>query len=331
MKNTESFWNWQGNHLYWPSYSKWIAFAIAFIGLLLIFVFKKQIKQFNQNRKGKKSLFIFKDGDEMLRWFGVFMLAYTFAKIGIYEANDYPFKWEHLMLHICRIHFMIMMIFLVIKKKELIKYSTYISMMGAFFAIWFGQIDYGLNVAPNGTALTLKGQLLIDNDFTFYHQGWDNFFFYDFYFIHLFIILFPVYVWTANSYKITTVNLHRSQLIYIVGIVLIWVFNIISSYMPMEWWANNWYIGPDAHNDFNEAIGWFSGWPQNLPSYLIIGIATSMIFHMIWIGQSCLEFNFSKKFLSVKKNENWKLFTSAYNKKLLKNVFFIKDKKQINK
>lgn len=296
MKNKHSFWSWQGNELDWPSYSKWIVIAITLFLLLLIWLFKKQIRSFFSKKEERV-------WDTRLQWFGLFLFAFQVFKLILYIVYDYPIKWELLWLHICRIHMILISMFLIFKKKQLIKYIVYISTMGALFAMWFGDQSWSEIVGKN------KENIFVQNGFTFYHVGADNFFFWDFFAFHISIVVIPIILWTAFGWKIKTAYLYRAAIVYALGIIAIWSLNAaLAQTSDIRWWANNWYIGMDKANDYSDALGVLSAWPQNLFAYLIIGVFVMHLFHYIWILQAS------------NRKQLWREYKDGY-KNIVKNIF----------
>lgn len=271
MKNTHSFFSWQGNNLDWPPYTKWIVFSIIILLFICLYIFRNKIRS---NKEGK----IFKNKIIFYRFVGSVGLIYMIIKLIIYIVGDYPLYWENLQLHICRIHFIIMMIFLIIGKPRLIMYTTFISSVGAIGAIYFGDMSQ-----EHLTNSPLKKIIFDNNNIKFYNVGADNFFFYDFFIFHIMLIMIPVFMWTKYEWRMSTVNKYRTIIIYIAGILLMWTFNIISKSFSDEWKANNWYIGPDEHNDYSNVLGWLSGWPQNLFSYILLGVFFIFILNFIYV------------------------------------------------
>lgn len=275
MKNVHSFFSWQGNQLDWPSYSKWIVLGITLLLLVLIWVFKNKIKAFFKRKEEKV-------WDTRLAWLGAITLVFQVFKLILYVIYKYPLHWELLWLHICRIHMIVICVLLIIKKKELIKYVVYISTMGALFAMYFGTQSW------DGVAQETNKEVIFKNyGYTFYHVGVDNFFYWDFFLFHITLVILPIILWTGFGWKIKTVNLYRTAIVYILGITLIWSLNVaFAQASDIRWWANNWYIGTDKANDYSDALGIISAWPQNLFAYLAIGVAIMHVFHYIWIVQS---------------------------------------------
>lgn len=319
MKNKHSFWSWQGNYSIWWPQTKWVVFGITLLLLILIFVFKDKIKKSHTNNT--KSIMNLYTGnyDLIYRWIGGIILAMQFLKLFLYISGGYPLYWEHFMLHICRIHIFIIAIFMIINKKEMIKYVVYISTFGAILAIQFGEISA---FAIEGT---LKEEIFNKHNIEFYDVGVDNFFYYDFFLLHIFIIVGPIYLWTGYSWKIQTHKFYRSILFYWAGILFMWMTNWLSTYIPaQEWHSNNWYIGTNEVNYYYDALGILSTWPYNLFFITIIGTAFSHLGHLIYILQSNVKFNNWK--FSIEKSGIWSEFIMSYNKNLFKDIFNIKNK-----
>lgn len=295
MKNVHSFFSWQGNQWDWPAYSKWIVLGITFALLLLTWIFKKQIRAFFKRHDEQKM-------DKWLSYLGVFLFAFQVFKLILYVVGDYPLRWELLWLHICRIHMLIIAVLLMARKKEYIKFITYISTMGAIAAMWFGTQTWSSIVGEN------KEAIFVNEGIKFYHVGVDNFFFWDFFVFHISIVMIPVVLWTGFGWKLKTVNLYRTALIYAAGIIFIWLFNwALTQSTDNRWWANNWYIGMDKANDFKHALGVLSAWPQNLFAYLILGIVVLHVSHYVWILQSSDRKQLWKDYISGYKNIHKKL------------------------
>lgn len=320
MKNVRSFWSWQGNNLEWWPYTKWVVYGLIIVLLILIFIFKDKIKHNHiTNKRGIMNLY-FKSYDTFYRVIGWVIIAAQFLKLLLYLLGGYPLYWEHLMFHICRIHMFAIGILLILNKKELLKYITYISILGALLAIQFGEISWN---TVNG----IKKELFEKHNIQFYGAGADNFFYYDFFLLHIMIIVIPVYLWTAYSWKLETHKLYRSILFYWAGILFMWLTNWLSIYIPdKEWWSNNWYIGRNEVNFYHNALGYLSSWPGNLIFITLLGTAVSHLFHLVWIGQTYIKY---KNFRLVRiESITWTTFRDSYNKKLIYNIFH-KEKQEV--
>lgn len=291
MKNTRSFWSWQGNNLDWPSYTKWITLGIIMILLVIIYFCRNKLRA--KFASDKKVLW-FKNMDNFLVFVGIVGIIYQFAKMGLYMAGGYPLYWEHLMLHMCRIHFLAMMFMLAIRKKEWIKYIAFLAIGTAIFGFMFGN-------QAKGSIVGTKLQAFNKHGLDFYGVGADNFFFYDFFIFHIIIIILPVIFWVGNRWKLSTLDFYKVLVVYSGVAIIIWFTNwMTGEYAPLEWKMNNWYMGIDKVNEQKNALGPLSNWPFNLLSFSFFGLLMAHVFQLAAIG------------LSKDRKQEWKDFKDGY-------------------
>jgi len=316
MKNQHHFFNWQGNKLEWQTYFPWIFLGIALVIWVILFFTKDKIKK--RFDRGGKFLW-FKSDETLWRAVGIIGLAFTLFRTIFYASTKYPLYWTNFNLHLCRIHVMIVFSLMAIGKFRWIKYITYVSTMGVIAGFYFGSetsdivnnhdvysTSWDTAKATPGYEHKIMDELLYKDKFQFFSVGPDNWWLYDFVFAHLSITFFPIFIRIAYGQKFTSKELNIMQLSYIFGIIVIWSLNSITDQLSdPHWRMNNWYIGDSNANDNIDTLGWLSGWPQNVFTYTFLGIATTYVFHFLWMFLDKFHFFTNNKIVTISKSKHW--------------------------
>lgn len=287
--------------------------------MILALFFTKDLIKARFDRQGK--LLWFKTDTALWRFVGAVGLAFAFFRTLMFAITKYPLYWTNLNIHICRIHIMLVFGLMIIGKFKLIKYITYISVFASLAGFYFGtEISEIVNTYANsgktwdqavsafsGYSPKVLDELIFKDGFTFYNVGFDNWWLYDFVFAHLAIIFFPIFIRIAYGQKFSAKELHIMQLGYMLTFLLMWLTNALTDVYSSSpnWKMNNWYVGMKNANDYTDALGILSGWPQNLFAYSIIGVIMIYAMHFLWMYLDKFHFFTNGKIIEIQKSKHW--------------------------
>ena len=276
-------------------FTPWVKFVIipiGFIILAMIFIFKTKIKKvFDGKLSNEKHLLKWK----VIGYLGIF---YTISRMMLMFVGGYPLRWEIIPLHVCRLLILLIFIFLAAGKVEWTKYLIFLSVIGFSLGMYFNyEAADQINSMTNGKGyikdnvyidfktgkrenIDILQKIMLEKGLTFYSVGLDNFYWYDVIFAHLTILILPIFIWTAYSFKFNVIEFHRMQVIISMLLAGFWLLNIGANLIPSKSWKSNyWYIGLNENNDHYLALGKLSSWPQNIFTYWMLGVVfTSLIY-----------------------------------------------------
>ena len=339
--------------VHWPNY---VAVVFGFVLIIMIFIFKNKIK--DRFKRGGKFLYIFKSDIAMWQTIGIIGLTMLGVRMILIWSYSYTLYWEGLGLHMCRSIITVLFLFMAFRKIELVKYISTLAIIGFVIGLWFNGLNsdlvsdardskgfpinfkplnhnitsvkdmYNVNQWVNNGSIhiaTLREKLMLSDGDQFLNLGPDNYFYYDAFIAHYAILLFPIFIWTAYSFKMTTAQFHRMQIGIITFVIVIWTVNVLTNYSSDPHWRSNyWYFGMDANNEQSDTWGAFNAWPQNLFTYLGAGILTTFVFQYIYIFQDKIILQKNLKFIKIIPSKNWEMFKSGYSKgfkHLVKDIF----------
>ena len=262
--NKKGFFSWQGNNLEYTMIGNYIVVTIIILSLATSIIFKKGIITFFSKYNSNKVFF--KNINFWLQGLGFFMILMWSSRIVILNIYKYPFYFEHIGFHLCRMHFILISFFLVFRKKEWLRYILYISFV---FSI------VGLAGDTKATAKELNdvNGIYYQKNIKFYNAGPDTYFYYEYLLTHIFTGIVPVVVSVGIYKKITTTNFYRMILVYIFLSILMFTINTFSDFSKIRGWRSNyWYMGRDRNNNFKDFVGPLTKWPQNILFYSLSGI-----------------------------------------------------------
>ena len=172
-------------------------------------------------------------------------------------------------------------------------------------------------------------RLMFADGITFYHAGYDNYFIYDTYLAHIALLLVPLWYFISRKQRVSVIEFHRLQLAFFTIVIVMWVLNIILAASPDQHWRSNfWFIGKNEYNDMHSALGPLSAWPQNIITYILLGVVFTITFHYMFMIGDKYEFFKDGKFVTKSKSKNYALTKQEYKdmgfKTLMKRVFLFK-------
>lgn len=271
----QGFWSIYGNQMsYWKP-SGYIVIVISLLLITAIYFKRNNIVAFN--KRASKNIG-FKNIDRIYQIIGFIGIVYVILRTIWFIQVDYINKWELLNLHLCRLHLLLVFMFLAFKKKELNRFVAYIALAGGMIGVGFGS----LYVSPE--KLSESGSIYSLHGITRYDAGFDSAIYWDFTIPHLLVMVLPIYFWIASGKKLTTSNVNIVMTFYFIAAISLWIINFVTSRLPWsEWRMNNWYMGTDINNPFKNMLGKLSAWPQNLLTYPTIGFIIFITFHHIYL------------------------------------------------
>lgn len=304
--------DWRGNKVTFEQ-SRWLYFTIIGIvvfSILLVWIYKQKITQYFANTttilKIKNRHF------EIL--VGISIMVATLIRIIILEIGDYILKWEYIPLHFCRFFFISLGYILIFDKKHWIKYFGIFSIMGGIIALSFGFLGYSKEFADIDLAYPETRNVLSANRQPGFNWGYDTVHWWDYLFMHLFVIVAPVIIWrsVANSIYISKKSAIYSALSLSIFAVFIFFLNfIVSIFNPPVWFEPNWfYLGKSGIN----TLGILTKWYYSIFTMIILGNIANFIFIIFYFLQDKIEFvnketSFWKiKKIKLKKSNTWLLF-----------------------
>lgn len=334
FKNQHGFWSWQGNYASWHNYYLYIAFAITIIALLLISMFRFKIRNWWSNKQ--RWFFVFKKEDHFWRFIGFLIVLVQIIRLIFFL--DYVNRWELLSLHLCRLHILVLGLMLMFKLKNKVKFMMIMASIGVIFAFVFGNLSTGdkfneimadpanankawtWDQVVNIKELSHTEKLMLVHGFKFYNVGPDNFFFWEYFFAHMAIVIIPAFIWVANHQKMSLKEFFAMQLVYLGLAIMAWGFDwATAGLQDTRWNANLWYIGTNADNDMSSALGWLSAWPQNLITYAgVLGVIVTWTLYMIINLFSNLVWFEEGKIVRVKHSQQWIWFKRDFRKIVLR-------------
>lgn len=255
----KGFWSWQGNNLPWV---KWgtahlIGVSIPILLMFLIWIFKSSIRKNFQNK------------DNLFFWVGIVTLFFFFLNRLLMIISGYPFEWEWVPFHLCRMSILLYGIFLVTKKTHLIKYVAFWSIGGSVAGLTL--IDMGNIVDPT------TGHVYVRS------IGPDNYFWWDYFLAHGFGFVCPVFFWTVKGFKMNYKEFWISSGILLglsfLAFFIDWIFAGYS--------VNYFFLGKSSsfYLPLPGGAGVIADWPWRIISYSILGIAFTHALWLFWLLQ----------------------------------------------
>ncbi|MBN3534523.1 TMEM164 family acyltransferase [Mycoplasma procyoni] len=304
-------------------------FGVVMFILILSWLFKSKIQAYFNSDPNKKYLFKTLSKDNLFVVIGVFAFAFNLLRIILIGVWDYPWKYEMLPLHLCRLLLVTTSLIFIFKRAYFVKYFSIVAFWGAVAAFVFANIG----VIPE----YVKSDIIYNNiqpDSPLYKNaglnlGYDNMLYWDFILAHSFVLYVPVLAHFAYKEKsfIDLRSILIGTFVLTVAAVVIfflnWIFNAIgnSSSNPkvkIALDANWFYLGQEGIG----SLGKLSRWPQSLFFIPLIFAVLVAISYLGLIAINLFEIQFNKYFLPVS------VQTKSYASDLkirIKNSNFFKD------
>ncbi|WP_416737960.1 YwaF family protein [Mycoplasmopsis meleagridis] len=289
-----------------PKIVFYIFSVIAVLILFLVWFLHNLIYRNYQNREKiiglNKNVFMF--------LFGAFTIVGMFARSFILAINKYPYLWEILPLHLCRLMILFTAICLLINKQKWVKYFLPFSILGALLALFM----------PDMVKVQEQKVLLV---------GYDNFYYWDYILAHYYALIVPsiIYAINKNNYEFKD-TLTTFVIFFILGTVMFLInyFTNVNSFVKENWKSNYFYLGTNEYNTLSELFGHYSHWPLNYVIYVLVIIVYILLYVFLFWAQSNFFIDKEEKkwIFKIAKNEEWEnykqsVFNFFKNKKKLTN------------
>lgn len=302
----KSWYSWKGNQISWEDSTSivYIIFALTIIASILIWIYGQKIRLFFaedrryfKNKISRATLF---------RIMGFIGLTIMMIKLTMWIAQDWPWKWEFLHLHMCRSFALVVCFLLIFNKIEKVKYIAFYAILGAILGILFSnaKITPEFQAGERQYFGYAEGTEAWNNaGFTW---GWDNFYFYEFLWLHNFLILSVVFMSVVGGEKarVNLVVFYRSAFFILMSAIIIffanWIMNAISQNLSksnqVAWDANWIFLGKEGIGTF----GKYSRWPFSIVTLPIAFLLGVHIFFLTYSWLTSIEFYFETP-------KSWKL------------------------
>ena len=260
------FFGFLGNHLSYTIYDKVFWIILTIICLFLIMVFKSKLASWYYKKDHKKDHIIL----------GILFLCMNFSSRIIYWVGGYPHYWELLPFNLCRFTFLLLGIFLVINKPDLIKWIVIPMFFGASIAIMAGALDSNsqfnwLNHKPK--------------PFPVYSDGIDNYFYWDYYITHLVLVISAVGLWSVRKWKFSVKDMLCFCPGFTIVTIIMFCINLIINNIDPSMYADYFFMGKHSAFEFPKWLGILGKFPWKVIPFFILGWAYCFMVWFFWIFQ----------------------------------------------
>ncbi|WP_434336842.1 YwaF family protein [Mesomycoplasma conjunctivae] len=297
-----SYFHWRGNFLTYPQF-KFVFYIFLVLGILLlilIYLFREDLKiWYSKQLSNKNNKSTFKN---IKTWFiiiGLFLWVFSYiSRVIILEIDDYPFKWEFLPFHLCRLAILATGLILIFDKTHFSKYFVVPSTLGALLALAIPDLEGGArdDIIYNG----LNPNAVNNSKKYGINWGYDSHLFWEFLITHFLSLVLPFFlqIIQPKEEKITIKVLWKSiYLTFSVALFLFlfsWIiYAIVEKYgspaQQISWNANWFYMG---HKGIS-TLGELTKWPYNIISLTIIFFVLFWLVFVIKIYFEIYSFNLS--------------------------------------
>ncbi|UUD35012.1 YwaF family protein [Mycoplasmopsis caviae] len=296
----KGFLSYTGNKLNFSGFSYvffFIVTALTFISVLLIWLFRREIKK-NYEQK-EKILFLSK----RIFWLicGSIILIGMIIHIVILSIDKFYNYWEYLPLHFCRIMLLFIALSLITNRMEYVKYYGYLAIICGLLAL----------MKPDFNFLKEKDKTIP------FPIGIDNIYYWDYIFAHCSVVIIPTVFYALSNDKIKFKDTLYSGAFFVALALIIFFLNwAVYTYASDFGWKtiNYWYLGKDEFNGFKNFFGPLSRWPFNILTYIVLGavlIIISTIFYCVQ-DKVYLAKEDNKWVFKWAKSENWKIYKNSF-------------------
>ncbi|WP_029512779.1 YwaF family protein [Mycoplasmopsis iners] len=282
-----------GNGIEWLPTSKIIFYAISLTVILIAFLlwfFKRPIRRhFLQ-----KDRIMWMSKRTFWTVFGSISLVMVGVRSAILAFNNFPNKWEIIPLHLCRLMLIFTSIILIINKLHWIKYFGPFAIVGAIVALLIPEM-------PKQDWQKTSG------------VGVDNFYFWDFVFAHVYVLIVPIIIYCSIKHKYTFKDTLITFGLFAGLATLMFIINLTTNLIPgvpKPWKSNYFYLGMTEYNSQKELLKTATHWPFNFISFLTCIIIYIFLFILLWCFQSKFYIDIiNKKFVfEWRKSKAWKKY-----------------------
>ena len=264
---THGFFGYLGNKILFTNIDKFVWIGFAFIFALLIMVFKSKIYEW----------YHVKDRKKLIITLGIIILGLNILSRIMYWISGYPLHWEIVPLHLCRLAFSLLGIFLVINRIDLIKWIVIPMIFGSFLAIINPSLDSNSEANWN-------------DKYPHVSNGIDNYFYWDYYSTHMTLFTFALILWSANHWTFTIKEIIVWLLFFTLFGLFIFTLNIIINTINPEENADYCYLGKVSTIKLWKILGPFSRWPFFVFTYMFGAWGITFIIYFLWVLQGFADF-----------------------------------------
>lgn len=278
----------------------YLVFSLSIICGFLLWFFKRPINRWF-NSKERHLGFLSKRA--LFATIGSLIIVFMATRSTFVLFNNYPFPWEVLPFHLCRLMLLFLGLCLVFNRLELVKYFGAVALIGAFIALVNPSFEF--EKIPKGVKPAV---------------GLDSVFYYDYILIHnfLFLGIMSAFVIHKMNFKakhlIIQISFFLCLALFMFGIN--WLTSLLTKDVknPHVWQTNYLYLGKDEVNAQKNIFGPASHWPYNLISWSVVGIIACILATCFWLAQDSIfidKIN-NKWVFKYQKTSNFKNFMSSF-------------------
>ncbi len=262
------FFGYLGNKVPFTIIDKLAWMGIALILAIVIMVFKSRIYEWYHAKDRKKIIIAL----------GIFALLLNGISRIMYSINGYPWHWEIIPLHLCRLCFLLLGIFLVMNRVDLIKWIVIPMIIGSTLAI----------IAP--PLSSYREQNWINKGLPKFSNGVDSYYYWDFYLTHIMLFASAFVLWSAKRWTFTMKELVVwTGYFTSLGIFMFGLNGVINAINP-KINADYFFLGIGSTVKIWSWLGPFSHWPFFAFTFMLGSWAIILLIYFIWVLQGYADF-----------------------------------------
>ncbi|MGL5204618.1 MAG: hypothetical protein ACRC63_00040 [Metamycoplasmataceae bacterium] len=268
-----SFLSWQGNKITYDD--SWVFVMIFHILVILPCIFTFLSKDWWHNKyQNNSSIFINK-----IQGIGIFIIILMIFKTIILLIGGYPNLWELIPLNFNQFFILGIGISIAFRKIEYVKYFAVFSILGGVIGMYITNLS-------NSSYWDQFGGVEI---------GYDNYFFWDYFIIHILAIILPFFIMTFLKPSFSKKEVFYFILIMIKIAIVIFLLNLALSKAPDFRWRANWFfLGvPEVNGTILEIfsfLGPLLSYPTILFTFIVIGIIFYLLATFIYLNSDRIIF-----------------------------------------
>lgn len=305
-----SFWTWFGNtspsatyhgdlsifsldsHDFWISnILKWTLIILSFLSVLLLWIYKKPIGYNYHNQyllRTKKNNFL-------IQISGVIVLICVLLRSILLVSTNFPNMWEALPLHYCRLMLVGFGVILMLKKIQCVKYLAMPSVLGAVMALSIPELR--VSYFYSGADFDVIKNVTLVHGENIMNFTWKNYFFYDYFLAHIFVLLAPFVLGILFPFKWSFKDLNVTLGIFLGLITFFFVVNFLTNqYAQPEWKSNYFYLGYATVPLLQQFVPLIGRWPNILLWEYLLAIFYVYFATVIYLYQDVIIFQFKSGF-----------------------------------
>lgn len=230
---------------------------------------------------------------------GAIVLIFVLLRSLMLVLDKYPNAWESLPLQYCRIMIVILGVLLLLNKPKLVKYIAVACVFGGLIALIIP--DLSVKYFHNGPQ-THYDNVVIHTGENIFIFSWKQYYFYDYFLAHGFVIIAPILLSIFYPFKITLKENLKIILLFTALILLFYLINYLSAkYATTNAWVTNYfYSGRAGVNTNNKTIKAITSPKFILITELVALVVYVFISSLFYGLQDCIKINWNKnKFIKI--------------------------------